>query len=161
MAIATFEYTLPEQRVVGLMFPWFTYKVRKDDSIVWGITYPNSDYELYITDSEGKKIKKIGKDDDPEKITKEDKKGRPGYWPENFPPFYRIVCDNEMEIYVQTYEKDKNGHVFCDVFDPEGRYITKFSLPRDEIIIGIKKNYIYTYFTKGIPYLKRYRVIWK
>ena len=163
MAIATFEYTLPELRISGIMFPWFTYKVRKDDSIVWGITSPNSDYELYIADPEGKKIKKIMKEYDPEKITKEDKKGRPGYWPENFPPFRRIACDNESEIYVQTYEKDKNGHFVCDVFDPEGRYIAKFSLPRDEKIFGIKKNYIYTLFDKrnGIPYVKRYRVIWK
>ena len=162
VAIATFERTqIADQRLSGIMFPYFTYKVRKDDSIVWGITSVKSDYELYISSPEGKKIKKIMKEYDPEKITKEDKKGRTGYWPENFPPFRRIACDNESEIYVQTYEKDKNGHFVCDVFDPEGRYITKFSLPRDEIIFGIKKNYIYTFFDKGIPYVKRYRVIWK
>jgi len=161
MAIATFEYTLPEQRVSGIMFPWFTYIVRKDDSIVWGIRLPNSDYELYISNPEGKEIKKIVKEYDPEKITKEDKKGRPGDWPENFPPFRWIACDKESEIYVQTYEKDKNGHAVCDVFDPEGRYIAKFSLPREERIIGIKKNYIYTFYDefKEIPYVKRYRVI--
>jgi hypothetical protein len=72
-----------------------------------------------------------------------------------------IACNKENEIYVQTYEKDENGHVFCDVFDPEGRYIAKFSLPREERIIEIKKNYIYTFYDeyKEIPYVKRYRVI--
>lgn len=162
VTIAAFEWTqTSDQMLTPVTSPWFTYKVRKDDSIVWGITYAYSDYELYISSPEGKKIKKIVKEYDPEKITKEDKKGRPGDWPENFPPFRRIACDKESEIYVQTYEKDKNGHFVCDVFDPEGRYITKFSLPREEIIFGIKKNYIYTLFDKWnrIPYVKRYRVI--
>jgi hypothetical protein len=162
VTIATFEWTqIFDQRISAIMLPGFTYKVRKDDSIVWGITSVESDYELYIANPEGKKIKKIVKEYDPVKITKEYKKGRTGYFPENFPPFYRIACDNENEIYVQTYEKDENGHFVCDVFDPEGRYITKFSLPGDEIIFGIKKNCIYTYFYKGIPYVKRYRVIGK
>ena len=163
VTVAAFEWTQPlGQRLSAIMFPWFTYKVRKDDSIVWGIRYVNSDYELYITNPEGKTIKKIVKEYDPEKITEEDKKGMlgPGYFPENFPPFAWIARDNESEIYVQTYEKDNNGHVFWDVFDPEGRYITKFSLPSEESIIGIKKNYIYTLFNKykKIPYVKRYRV---
>lgn len=159
VAIATFEWTA--QRFTLMTTPAFTYKVRKDDSIVWGIRLPNTDYELYISNPEGEEIKKIVKDYDPEKITKEDIKGRPGPWPENFPPFRWIACDKESEIYVQTYEKDENGHAVCDVFDPEGRYIAKFSLPREERIIGIKKNYIYTFYDefKEIPYVKRYRVI--
>ncbi len=156
VTIAAFEWTqIFDQMPTSIMFPYFRYKVRKDDSIVWGIRSLNSDYELYISNPEGKEIKKIVKEYDSEKITKEDNKGRP----ENFPPFRWIVCDNESEIYVQTYEKDKNDHFVCDVFDPEGRYITKFSLPREEIIFGIKKNYIYTLIDKGIPYVKRYRVI--
>ena len=80
VAIATFEWTqIFDQRISPIMFPRFTYKVRKDDSIVWGIRSVNSDYELYISNPEGKKIKKIVKEYDPVKITKEDKKGRPGY----------------------------------------------------------------------------------
>jgi len=164
VTIAAFEWTLTadQGRDSSIMFPRFTYKVRKDDSIVWGIRSLNSDYELYISNPEGKEIKKIVKDYDPVKITKEDIKGRAGYYfPENFPPFRRIAFDNESEIYVQTYEKDKNGHVVWDIFDPEGRYIAKFSLPREEVIIRIKKNYIYTLCDewKETHYVKRYRVI--
>jgi hypothetical protein len=162
VTIAAFEWTQSTYKMVpGVGWPWLTYKVRKDDSIVWGIRYVNTDYELYISNPEGKEIKKIVKEYEPEKITKEDKKGRPGDWPEYFPPFRWIACDEENEIYVQTYEKDENGYVFCDVFDPEGRYIAKFSLPREERIIEIKKNYIYTFYDeyKEIPYVKRYRVI--
>jgi len=162
VTIAAFEWTqTADQMLTPLNVPRFTYKVRKDDSIVWGIRSVNSDYELYISNPEGKKIKKIVKDYDPVKITKEDIKGRAGDWPEYFPPFRRVAFDNESEIYVQTYEKDKNGHVVWDVFDPEGRYITKFSLPREEVIIRIKKNYMYTLCDewKEIHYVKRYRVI--
>jgi hypothetical protein len=161
MTIAAFEWTQTiDQRLTLYSAPWFIYEVRKDDSIVWGIYSVNSDYELYITNPEGKAIKKIVKEYDPEKITKEDKNGIPGDWPENFPPFNKIACDPEGRIFVQTYTKANNSHFVCDVFDPEGRYITKFSLPREESIIGIKKNYIYTLFNKykEISYVKRYRI---
>ncbi len=162
VTIAAFEWTqIFDRQYSPLMSPWFIYKVRKDDSIVWGITYANADYELYISNPEGKEIKKIVKEYDPEKITKEDKRGIPVYWPENFPPFRRIACDKENEIYVQTYQKDENGRTFWDVFDPEGKYIAKFSLPKVEKIIGIKKNYMYTLCDewKEIHYVKRYRLI--
>ncbi|UCC39892.1 MAG: hypothetical protein JSV96_00045 [Candidatus Aminicenantes bacterium] len=162
VTIATFEWTsIFDQMLTSVTMPRFTYKVRKDDSIVWGIFYAYSDYELYISNPDGKEIKKIVKDYDPEMITKEDKKGIPVYWPENFPPFRWIACDKQNEIYVQTYEKDENGRTFWDVFDPEGKYIAKFSLPKVEKIIGIKKDYMYTRCNewKEIHYVKRYRVI--
>ena len=166
VTIAAFEWAQTLGRKSEIMFPWFTYKVRKDDSIVWGIRSVNSDYELFISNPEGKEVKKIVKEYDPEKITKEDKReetnrGIPVYFPENFPPFAWISRDNESEIYVQTYNKDKNGYVFWDVFDSEGRYITKFSLQSEERIIKIEKNCIYTLFDKysEIPYVKRYRII--
>lgn len=162
MTIATFElihrgYERP------LIRPWFTYKVRKDDSVLWGIHSEKSGYELYITNYEGKNVKKIVKEYDPVKINEEDVKGKIGgrqrlIYPEYFPPFYRLTCDDEGKIYVQTYEKDKNSRVVWDVFDPEGRYITKFSLPIGELIFGLKKKHIYTLNEDGIPFVKRYRI---
>jgi len=92
----------------------------------------------------------VTKEYDPEKITKKDKNGIPGDWPENFPPFNRISCDPEGRIFVQTYTKVDNNHFVCDVFDPEGRYIAKFALPRDEKILSIQKNYIYILYDKSV-----------
>ena len=155
-----------------MIYPSFTYEVRKDDSIVWGKTDP--EYEFFITNSQGKTIKKIVKEHSPRKITEEDKKEMINYrfkgkvpsykllFDEYFPSFRIIRCDDEGKIYIKTYEKDKDDRVFWDVFDPEGRYITKFSLSKSEIIFDIKKNrmYIYSDF-RDVPFVKRYRVIWE
>ena len=150
----------------------FTHEVRKDDSIVWGKTNP--EYEFFITNSQGITIKKIVKEHSPRRITEEDKKeminsrykGKvPSYeltFPEYFPSFRRLRCDDEGKIYVQTYEKDKNDHVFWDVFNPEGRYITKFSLSKSEVIFDIKENHMYSHSDlREVPFVKRYRINWE
>ncbi len=155
-----------------MIYPSFTYEVRKDDSIVWGKTNP--EYEFFITNSEGKTIKKIMKEYNPRRITEKDKKEMINYrykgkvppykllFDEYFPSFRRLRCDDEGKIYVQTYEKDKNDRVFWDVFDREGRYITKFSLSKREIIFDIKKNHMYSKSDlREAPFVKRYRINWE
>jgi len=158
---------------------WFMFQVRKDDSVIWALT---SNYELYIHDSSGRRIKKIIKEYDPIRITNEDKQeminerldsmtsGRNPFaewspeFPEVFPPIHRIACDDEGRIYVQTYEKDEKGHIYHDVFDPEGRYIVKFSLPGKETIQTIKKNLMFTMMTgtkKRNSLVKRYKMVWE
>jgi hypothetical protein len=158
---------------------WFTFQVRIDDSVIWAI---RSNYELHIHDSSGKKIRKIIKEYNPIRITDEDKKemmnevldsmtsGRNPFtegsleFPEVFPPIHRIACDDEGRIYVQTYEKDENGRIYHDVFDPEGRYITKFSLSRKETIHTIKGNLMYTMMQgskKRNSLVKRYKMVWE
>lgn len=176
LVISSREWPQTSRFDMPWIFPSFTYEVRKDDSIVWGKTNP--EYEFFITNSEGKTIKKIVKEHSPRKITEEDKKeiinnrykGKsPGYrltFDEYFPSFRRLRCDDEGKIYVQTYEKDKNDLVFWDVFDREGRYITKFSLSKREIIFDIKKNYMYSHsdyreYRELTPFVKRYRINWE
>ncbi len=91
----------------------------------------------------------------------------PGLKPEfskNFHPFYYFICDDEDRIYVQTYEKDEKGDIYFDVFDAEGRYIVRFSLPEGEYPYIIKKNKMYTYIREseeGFPIVKRYDMEWK
>lgn len=161
ITISSFEFSIGFGER-PLIIPRFTHLVRKDDSIIWGIYSENSKYELYVANAEGKIIKKIVKEYNPVKIPEEEKAGRVA--PEYFPPFRRITCDDEGKIYVKTYEKDKDNRVFWDVFDPEGRYITKFSLPKREMIFRIHKDHLYTLDEEGIPFegfVKRYRVIWE
>lgn len=172
ISFSSLEWTQTARLDRPVIYPSFTYEVRKDDSIVWGKTNP--EYEFFITNSQGKTIKKIVKEHSPRRITDEDKKEMINYWyrekapegrllfDEYFPSFHRIRCDDEGKIYVQTYEKDKNDRVFWDVFDREGRYISKFSLSKNEIIFYIKKNYIYSHSDLiELPFVKRYRINWE
>ena len=79
----------------------------------------------------------------------------------HFPVFEDFLCDDDGRIYVRTYERDENDDVIYDVFDPEGRYFTQFSLPFGERASVIKKNKMYCLVTsseEGFPIIKRYEM---
>ncbi len=162
-------------RVFNMVSPVINVRLMNNDHIAWGTS---SKYEIFIVNPEGKTIRKIVKDYTPVKITEADKEEMkkdefgeigvpPGYrleFSKNYHPFYYFICDDEARIYVQTYEKDKKGNVYFDVFDAEGRYIVRFSLPEDEFPYIVKKNKMYTYIREseeGFPIVKRYDMKWK
>jgi len=173
--IAALEEEGISTNVLNMMRPVISVRVMENDHIVWGAS---SRYEICVVNPEGTTIRKIVKDYDPVKITEADKEeminerfGDRGVpegikleFPKNYNPFYYLICDDEGRIYVQTYEKDKQGDVYFDVFDTEGRYIARFSLPEDEIPYIIKKNKMYSYIREseeGIPLVKRHNMEWK
>lgn len=163
--------------VINLASPVLAIRVMSNDCIAWSFT---SKYELIVVNPEGKTIRKIVKEYNPIKITDAEKEeiikrnfGAPGVpplppgfkikFPENYPAFYYFACDDEGRMYVRTYEKDEKGNFCYDVFDPEGRYITKLFLPENEIIYVIKKNKMYIVIREneeGIPVVKRYNMGW-
>lgn len=163
--------------VINMMNPNFNVRVMTNDNIVWG--YPlDFKYEIVVFSPEGKRIRKIVKDYDPVKIAEEEKeemikntfRGRevpPQFklnFPESYFPYYYFVCGDEGRIYVRTYERNKEGNFRYDVFNPEGRYIAKFYFSELDLICLIRKNKIYSMIwedERGIPVVKRYRIIWK
>jgi hypothetical protein len=164
-------------RVMTLIYPVWNVRVMKNDNIVWG--HPsNFKYEIFVVSPEGKTIRKIVKEYDPVKITKKDKeeviklrfgdREVPAGWklefPKNYYPYYIFMCGDEGRIYVRTYEQDKEGNYRYDVFDPDGRYIAKYTLSEIDSLALIRKNKMYTMVwedTMGIPVVKRYSMIWK
>jgi len=156
----------------------FHFHVIEDDSFIWGRTFK---YELNILDRDGKLVKRIVKDYEPIKITKDNLKREykrrypdrplpsqlpkiPDHWPKYYPIFYYFLCDDEGRIYVRTYERDKQDNIYYDVFDAEGRYFAKFSHPDNELITVIKNKRTYCLIKadeEGIPLIKRYKMEWK
>lgn len=174
LEIATIEESMT-RRVFNMVDQVISVRLMNNDHIAWG---NSPKYEIFIVNPEGKTMRRIIKDYTPVKITEADKEemkkdafgergAPPGYkleFPKNYHPFYYFICDDENRIYVQTYEKDKEGNVYFDVFDAEGRYIIRFSLPEDEIPYILKKNKMYTYIREpesGFPIVKRYGMQWK
>ncbi len=165
-------------RVVPAFSPALFIKMTRDESLVW---LDFLKYELTIMNREGKALRRIIKDYDPMKINKAHEKRliqqtwgdrgiRPGYKfevPKHFPPVRTFYIDDENRIYVRTYEYiDKEGTqlVRYDVFDPEGRYITKFYHPRAEYPQAFRKNKMYVRVEEevyGAPMLRRYSLIWE
>ena len=147
--------------------------VTGDDRLVW---MANSKYEFFVLNPEGKLIRKIIKDYEPLKVTDADKKrileedyGDAPFrnqivFPGAHPPVFFFIGDAEGRLYAQTYEPAGKGGLWHDVFDPEGRCITRFSLPRGETAFIVKKNKLYVLIQEneeGIPLVKRYALEWK
>jgi hypothetical protein len=175
--IASFE----DRRAPNVIQPFptrFSFNVTRDDNIIWLIS---SRYEFTVVSSEGKTIKKILKDYKPAKITDRVKerlikeefgdRGIPPSMtfevPSYFPPAYYFITDDEDRIFVCTleYEEvDGTYYLYYDVFDAEGRYIARFSHPRQEMVFVAQKNKIYCLVREseeGIPLVKRYSIIWE
>jgi len=152
----------------------FGYDVRSDDVLVWGM---NTEYVLNFVEPEGKIIRKVVKDYDPEKLTEEDRKRQyilsfgerelpPQIklkYPKHFYPYGYLICDDEGRTYVRTYEKADQGEFFFDVFDSQGRYIAKFARPVSEMPSIIKKGKMYSILRdrNELPILRRYTMVWE
>lgn len=152
----------------------FGYDVRSDDVLVWGL---NTEYVLNFIDPEGKFIRKVVKDYDPERLTEEDRKWQYRLsfgerelppqiklnYPKHYYPYGYLFCDDEGKTYVRTYEKGNPGEYIFDIFDSQGRYIAKFARPVGEMPVVIKKGKMYTIKRdrNELPLMKRYTMVWE
>ena len=139
----------------------------------------NRDYEINMYTPEGKHMKSIRKEYQPQKITEEDKEeilsrldNAPAAgainlremfeFPKMFPPFQLFTLDEENRIIVRTWEKGKEKDEFVhDIFDSEGRFIAQFT---SKITVSIWKNgraYAIDENEEGFNVIKRYLVRWK
>ena len=169
---------MPKTPPPGDLIELVRFHVLKDDCLIWGRSYS---YEFNILDKETKLVRRIIKDYDPIRITKDNlidefKRRYPGqelppkfrkipdHFPNHFPVFEDFLCGDEGRIYVRTFERDQEDNVLYDVFDDEGRYFTRFSLPFEEKVSVVKKNKMYCMIhgdKEGIPMIKRYEMRWE
>jgi hypothetical protein len=148
------------------------YVLGREDNIIYG--YPE-EYEIEIFNPEGKLIRRILKDYDPVKITKEDQeefmdrlpaeasviKDRIEF-PKLFPAYQSFSRDNQGRIFVRTFEKGKKEReYFFDVFDAEGIYIAKIPLDVDPRIWKGKKLYAIRENEDGFQILRCSSIRWE
>ncbi len=157
--------------------PQTRYALLPGNNLIWGIT---SKYEFHVIDSEGKLIKRIEKEHTPLPMTDEYKSKYferlpPGISRESqqfnthFPAFDLFFPDDEGRLFVKTYEKlEASGKYSVDVFDKEGRFLTRtalkvgheIALNQDKYLIKGSRLYASEYNEQGFPALKRYKIIW-
>jgi hypothetical protein len=150
----------------------FVWDVGPDDNIIWGVF---DNYEIFVSNPEGKLIRKIVKEFDGIKINEEEKEKLIKAWfgnnpvppqvnlkfPPVYPPFFRITCDEEGRIFAQTYEKTEDEEEdYYDVFDSEGKYIVRISLKYRPHLWKNKKLYMAEENEEGFQEVKRYKVTW-
>jgi hypothetical protein len=145
--------------------------VTADDRLIWMV---NAKYEFHVLGPDGKLLRRVVKDHHPVNVTQADKDRILGdrdpqfrsriVFPDVFPPVYFFIGDPEGRLYAQTYETDGKGWPLYDVFDAEGRCITRFSLPGEEMPMAIRKGKLYALISEdeaGVPLIKRYAMEWK
>jgi hypothetical protein len=157
---------------------WLVFEEYEKGGWIWAFT---AKYELVITDGQGSVKKKIVKDYRPAKVSESRKKdyiervkkslGEDAQYilpnlvfPSDFPPIVSFRTDEKGRVFVRTYETDTQGNVFFDVFDPEGRYICRFSHPDKEKLFAVRNDEAYFLIQEneeGLPLIKRYQLLWK
>lgn len=171
--LAEVEESLPTGGGFNAFTTLLYHHVTADDRIVWLVT---SKYEFRVLDTEGRLIRRILKAHEPLRVSASEKKrlleDRYGnsavrdriVFPEVFPPVSYFIGDAEGRLYAQTYETDGKDWLLYDVFDAEGRCITRFSLPREEMPFVVEKDKLYALImedAEGVPLVKRYAMTWK
>jgi len=150
--------------------PTVYFALTHDDNIIWGYS---DRYELRIVNPDGKTIGKINKNHKPVRFTKKDKDRyrkiyeriiKPGarlIFPSHFPSFGDISVDDSNRIFVMTYKKTSDGRNYYDIFNSEGKYLTRVPLEFSPIIWKNNKVYAIIEAEEGYSIIKRYTVEWK
>jgi hypothetical protein len=171
-----------EQKIMPRVFRPFTeeffIKLTANGNLLWAVP---SEYKITILDRDGKILKRIIKDYDPVKITAADREelikatfGERGVrpdikvdFPKHFPAIRHIAGGGDGRIYVRTHDyiEGEDGRLFRhDVFDAEGRYLTKFYHAFTETVMWIYKDKLYTRVEEsagGMEKVKIYSLIWE
>ncbi len=167
-------------QVLKAYSPSLALAVTGKDNVIWAVTQTDK-YEVTVAAPDGKALRKIIKDWAPAAITAAGKSKLikdnfgdrgipPGYTfevPDHYPALLNFVIDDRDGLFVRTYAyESKAGQEWIshDVFDAEGRYVARFSLPEGEMVFAVRKDKLYSRVAEndqGIPQVKRYAMIWK
>ena len=159
---------LPDPIQVNL-FPFIVrYAIDSADNII--IMAEPEKYQIDVLDPEGNLVRRIERDFTSVEISQEEiderkktaRAAREYYVPKFHPAFQDFALDEDNKIYVRTWEETEDGTgYFCDVFDSEGKYITKIPLKIRPRIWKKGKLYSLEEDEEGFHVIKRYKVHWK
>ncbi len=145
------------------------FAVDRADNLVYG--YPLT-YEIsFYGPSDHKVFKRIEREYDPIIVTESDKAGQKKTNPAGTPIIYefskyhsayrRFFMSDLGHLFVETWEPAPNGMKVHDIFDAEGRFLSRIPLKPTGITILKGKYYALEEDEDGYQYIKRYRVVWK
>ena len=95
------------------------------------------------------------------------------YFPKYMPPYQSFFCDDEGRLFVMTFEEGPHeGEYFCDIFDPEGHFISHVGLGnfaewdnvvRSQLVVIAKQSRVYYILQKesGYKELMVYKMSWE
>lgn len=159
----------PNPQVYNPFRPRPQWSLSVDDEIIH--SFPET-YEIRIFNAKGKEIRRIIKEYVPMRVSQEMRDmakkqvERLGDTmrleiPEYYPPIRYISVDEKKRIFVHTSDLDeKGGESVYDVFDPEGKFITRINLMNWPGAWKNNKLYMIEQNEEGFQMIKRYNVTW-
>jgi hypothetical protein len=153
--------------IIPTLLHWETSR----DSIFTGNT---DTYEIRVFDFSGNLVRKIRKDHSAVLLTEEDKEmyrqriqNYPPeikdnfFVPDAYPPFRNIVALPDNRLFVQTYEKSKEGTNIYDVYSPKGIYINRIEF--EGVPVEFRGGHAYCRNEKASGYIELvvYRMTWE
>jgi|GEM_PF-658226 len=165
----------PSESMAPVEFFRIIYQVDREDRLIWAST---GEYVFHVVDADGKPVKTIERDYRTRGYTKEEKReleksrfGESGppqgavlFYSDHRPVLDSFVVDDEGNIFARTNDLDADGAVIHEVFDKDGRFFARFTLPEEERLTVVKRGKAYCGFREnpeGIPQVKRYAMIWE
>ena len=155
-------------RQVYHMFKLFLdFAIYKNDDVIYG--YPDK-YEFKVFSSTGTLKRMIKKEYKPARIPSRVINYRKSYIrlpktirlyiPKRYPPFRDFTLDESGRLVVRTWEENRDGETYYDIFDASGHYISRLKLKVRPWLW--KGNKLYTIETdeNENPVVKRYHVSW-
>jgi hypothetical protein len=159
----------PSSQVFNPLMAVGYWTIDEDDNVVYG--YPKT-YEIDFFGPSHSIVKKIFKDYDPVEITEAEKEAERKdiasagvsmklEFDKFHPAFRRFFLSDRGHIFVESWEKTKEGKTIHDIFDAEGRFLCRIPLALNGIEIRNGKYYALEEDADGYQSLKRYSVGWK
>jgi len=167
------DFPNPLQDKINPFELMIVFDVDKNGNIIYGTS---KEYEIKFIDQDGKHAKSITKEYNPIKITEEEKKEILDRIPETgglnlkeriefpkyYPAFQNFTVDEKGRVFVRTFEKGKkDGEYICDIFDPEGCFISQIPLKANPVLWKNGKLYATEESDEGYILIKRYKVSWE
>jgi hypothetical protein len=170
--LKTFDYSdAPMEKELAFFLASPCFAVLKGDFIAYG--NPDKDYEIKIYDNEGTLVKRILREDSPERIPEDEieyatrgvSKNLEIYIPKYYPPYYNIFVDDEGRIITLRRNKMLEKVKYFDVFSAEGNYLTSTRLRGDfdgyRCVWKNEKLYTMGSDEDGLPVVRIYQIKWK
>jgi len=154
-----------------LLAPFALWTLDYEDNIIFG--FPK-EYEIEIIGAHNKTVKKIVKEYIPVEVNTEEKARYTQRLKEvrlspemmskmfvskSYSAYANFLTDDNGWLFVANWERKGKDYVY-DVFDPEGRYMAKFTPPYKSILFKKGKLYTSEEDEEGYPIVKRYSLNW-
>jgi len=153
-------YLIPADKGLDPFMPFPLFQIGLDDMVVFSRP---EDYSLEYYDADGRLFCQVKKAYRPVRISHEDKDKmkeklyrQAEFEFEYHPGFGTFIVDDQGWLFVQTFDRSPEGNYIYDVFDAEGRFITRIPIKGQPLVGANERLYCREEDEDGFDLVVRY-----